>query len=336
VSTPPATLLDALAAVGVIDRAAPPPMTALTGGVSSEIWRIDVDPVSLVAKQALARLRVRGDWCAPVERTRYEAAWMRAVERLVPGATPRLVAASDDVIVMEYLAADVHPAWKAELLAGHVDDRVAAELGSMLATIHDETSGDETIRSRFDSAELFEALRLRPYFGAAAAAHPDLAGRFDALRSRFWTAPPALVHGDVSPKNVLCGPRGPVLLDAECATWGDPAFDVAFCSTHLLLKMVAVPDASDALAAAFDAFTGSYLQRRGHAGATESGAAAYLGGLLLARVDGLSPVEYLTPDQQRVVRGAAVALVADTANTLAEVASRWRRSTSRAARSRRR
>jgi len=46
----------------------------------------------------------------------------------------------------------------------------------------------------------------------------------------------ALVHGDVSPKNILMGPRNPAFLDAECAWYGDPAFDLAFCLNHLLLK----------------------------------------------------------------------------------------------------
>src|SRR3546814_18931747 len=48
----------------------------------------------------------------------------------------------------------------------------------------------------------------------------------------------ALVHGDVSPKNILVSASGPVFLDAECAVYGDPAFDLAFCTTHLLLKSV--------------------------------------------------------------------------------------------------
>ena len=32
-----------------------------------------------------------------------------------------------------------------------------------------------------------------------------------------------LVHGDFSPKNLLAGAGGPVILDAECAWYGDPA-----------------------------------------------------------------------------------------------------------------
>lgn len=50
----------------------------LTGGVSSDIWRIDTDRGPVCAKTALARLRVAADWCAPIERNVYEARWTAA------------------------------------------------------------------------------------------------------------------------------------------------------------------------------------------------------------------------------------------------------------------
>ena len=50
------------------------------------------------------------------------------------------------------------------------------------------------------------------------------------------------MHGDVSPKNILVGWKGPVFLDAETTCYGDPAFDLAFCLTHLLLKCVWHPE----------------------------------------------------------------------------------------------
>ena len=58
---------------------------------------------------------------------------------------------------------------------------------------------------------------------------------------------------------MLVGPGGPLLVDAECASWGDPAFDVAFCANHLLLKAVWRPELAAALRGAFDAFTSRYL-----------------------------------------------------------------------------
>jgi aminoglycoside phosphotransferase (APT) family kinase protein len=135
-----------------------------------------------------------------------------------------------------------------------------------------------------------------------------------------------VIHGDVSPKNVLVGPRGPLLVDAECATWGDPAFDLAFCANHLLLKAVFKPHLATALHEAFDALVGSYL-----AGVTwepveevEGRAASLLPALALARVDGASPVEYLDEQAGRPqVRARATALLERRPTRMAEVAAGW-------------
>ncbi len=137
----------------------------------------------------------------------------------------------------------------------------------------------------------------------------------------------SLVHGDVSPKNILAGPYGqPVLLDAECAWWGDPAFDLAFCLNHLLLKCLWVPQALSALINSFDALARAYLRRVDWepAEALERRTAALLPGLLLARVDGKSPVEYLTTEPQwRIVRRCASELLRQPVARLVEVAAAW-------------
>ena len=95
--------------------------------------------------------------------------------------------------------------------------------------------------------------------------------------------------------------RAPVLLDAECAWWGDPAFDLAFCLNHLLLKCLWTPPALSALHRLLRC-AGARLPARASTGsraeALERRAAALLPGLLLARVDGKSPVEYLTDEAQ--------------------------------------
>ncbi len=119
-----------------------------------------------------------------------------------------------------------------------------------------------------------------------------------------------------------------MLLDAECAWWGDPAFDLAFCLNHLLLKCLWTASASAAFLACFDALAAAYLDgvdwepRE----AIEQRAARLLPGLLLARVDGKSPVEYLTADTQReTVRRCARALIQEPASWLADVCAAWRR-----------
>src|SRR4029434_2595539 len=83
----------------------------------------------------------------------------------------------------------------------------------------------------------------------------------NALAERTARTRLALVHGDVSPKNILVGPSGPVLLDAECAWYGDPAFDLAFCLNHLLLKCLVQPSRRKFLFASFEAMQAGYIQR---------------------------------------------------------------------------
>jgi aminoglycoside phosphotransferase (APT) family kinase protein len=117
-----------------------------------------------------------------------------------------------------------------------------------------------------------------------------------------------------------------VFLDAECAWYGDPAFDLAFCLNHLLLKCLWVPQATAGFLACFDALAESYLAAHGPAG-LEARAASLLPGLLLARVDGKSPVEYVTEDAQKDrVRALARALLLDPPATLTAVRSAWRAS----------
>jgi len=169
-------------------------------------------------------------------------------------------------------------------------------------------------------------LRLEPYLRATARRHPDLAARLEGLADRTAATAAALVHGDVSPKNILAGPSGPVFLDAECAWYGDPAFDLAFCLNHLLLKCLAAPEAVPDLLIAFDELRDAYFGvatfevRAG----LEARAASLLPALFLARVDGKSPVEYLTGEADRDrVRRVAVPLVARPPETLAAVREAW-------------
>ena len=83
------------------------------------------------------------------------------------------------------------------------------------------------MQAQFPRADIFQAIRLEPYLEATAKRHPDLQEPLVALRRRTADAALTMIHGDVSPKNILLGPDGPVFLDAECACIGDPAFDLA-------------------------------------------------------------------------------------------------------------
>ena len=296
----------------------------LSGGVSSDIWRIG----AVCVKRALPRLRVAQLWEAPVERNRYERLWMEAAGAAAPGAAPRVLAHDDaaGLFAMEFL--DL-PLWKSLLRQGNARAGFAAQVGARLASIHAGTAGREELARRFPTDAIFHAIRLEPYLLATAAKHSDLERELRSLAEGTARRKICLVHGDVSPKNILVGERGPVFLDAECAWYGDPAFDLAFCLNHLLLKCLWVPAHAEDYLACFDALHSSYLpgvtwEARD---AMEARAAALLPGLMLARVDGKSPVEYITQEAQKEhIRGFAKECLRQAVSKLPEVQAAWRAS----------
>src|SRR5262249_3177974 len=140
--------------------------------------------------------------------------------------------------------------WKAHLMAGRVDPAIAGRLGTILGTIHAEAPAQPALRTTLADTSLFAELRVDPYYRTIARRHPDLAPRIEALIASMDRpdAERTLVLGDFSPKNILVHSGGLILLDFECAHAGDPAFDLGFFLTHLLLKSIraAGPDPAGA------------------------------------------------------------------------------------------
>jgi aminoglycoside phosphotransferase (APT) family kinase protein len=301
---------------------------ALTGGVSSDIWRVDLPGRSLCVKRALSTLEVSARWEAPVSRNAYEWAWMQFAAQHCPDNVPMPLAHDPQlgVFAMSFLAPADHPVWKQQLMTGQVEIGTASAVGHLIGSLHAASADSSELAQAFDTGENFNALRLDPYLMSMSARHPALASRLHTLAQRTASVRTALVHGDVSPKNILIGPKGPVLLDAECAWFGDPAFDLAFCLNHLLLKCLVRPDHADALIMSFKTLTEAYFDEADWElrASLEARAAALLPALLLARVDGKSPVEYLTDDRLRdQVRWVAVPLLHEPAEHLYQVAAAW-------------
>ena len=323
-----AVVQPALLRMGLIDADETPSLQPLSGGVSSLIVRVDTRRGPLCVKQALPELKVATHWSAPLSRNLAEVAWMREVSRLLPQAVPQILGEdpSSYTFAMQWLAPERHPVWKSLLRDGVVEPAFAAQVAALVARIHASTAHRPELAAAFANDRNFNELRLDPYFVAAARAHPDCAPALLALVERTATTKLALVHGDISPKNILAGPAGPVILDAECAWYGDPAFDAAFCLTHLLAKCLWRPASADAFLACFDAFAESYL-----AGADwepravlEARIAQLLAGILLARVDGKSPLEYLDDEGRAAQRAFARRFVLAPSATLAAMRAAWK------------
>jgi 5-methylthioribose kinase len=305
-----------------------PRFSALAGGVSSDIYRVELPSGVICVKRALPKLKVAADWRAPVERNRWEVEWLRVAGSIVPGAVPQILGedAEAGAFAMAWLDPATYPVWKSLLAEGAAPAATADQVGATLGRIHAATADRPEIAARFPTDALFHAIRLDPYLVTTAGAHADLAPQLHALVATTAATKRVLVHGDFSPKNIVIGADGPVLLDAECAWYGDPAFDLAFVLNHLLLKGIWRPQWRADYAAMARALIGAY---RHHVAwepwaGLDARTAALLPGLMLARIDGKSPVEYITEGRDKdAVRAFARAHLAQPATALEQLVNAW-------------
>lgn len=261
-------------------------MKVLGGGVSAEVVLTDAGHVR---KRFLPQLRVEMEWKSDPRRVFREIDSLRAWSRIVgPDSVPQILSIEPEefAYTMTYRPG---PTWKDLLMAGEVRRSVAHELGRRIARVHRRP--DAEARRALAGAGYFYELRVEPYYETAARRHPDL-----PIRAEFTSE--TLVHGDYSPKNVLVH-EGLWVLDHEVAHWGDPAFDLAFMLNHLLIKAQIFADAryGDAARAFLDAY--------GPEPELEARTMKCLAVLMLARVDGKSPLAYLTEEQRARIRARA-------------------------------
>jgi tRNA A-37 threonylcarbamoyl transferase component Bud32 len=324
----PVPMLDALVRLGLVQDRAEAHLCPLEGGIASDIWKVELPNRTLCIKRALHQLKVPVEWMVPVERNLYEARYYEVANKASPGIAPCLIEQDRDeyLLVMEYLEPEQHPLWKNRLRDGIVDINFAAEVGSRLAAIHSYTALHTELRKDFPSDHIFYAARMESYLETTGRAHPDLQSRLNTLIQTTMHMKLSLVHGDVSPKNILCGPNGPVILDAECAFYGDPAFDLAFCLNHLLLKCLWNRESTPQFLQAFTALARGYLSHVDweDSATMEARTTHLLPGLFLARIDGKSPVEYVTRDLDReLVRRTARPLLLNPVASLQQIADTW-------------
>ncbi|KKC37794.1 hypothetical protein WH87_08850 [Devosia epidermidihirudinis] len=321
------TVVDALVQMGLVGEGESISLSPLTGGVSSDIMLAEVGDRHFCVKRALPQLKVAAQWLAPVERNAVEAAYLRIVAGWLPGLVPEILGEdrAAGLFTMAYLPEETHPVWKRQLLDGKVDVAFAASVGTALGRIHKRSAADPDVPAQFDNMNLFEALRLDPYLRATGRAHPDLAATLEALADKVAGTRKALMHGDVSPKNMLVGPSGPVLLDAECGCFGDPAFDLAFLLNHLLLKATLFHTQPAPYLAAHSAIAEAYLAEVDWEDRDDLArrCADLLPGLLLARVDGKSPVEYLDEPARDWLRQLARQLLVTPGTSLSQLPDFW-------------
>ncbi len=313
----------------------------------------------LVLKQALPELRVEAYWPSRVDRALREADALRiAAEHLPDGAVPEVAFVDEENYIYGMSCAPASATlWKEDLLGGVVETPVAAAAGRLLAQLH--AIQEPAARERFIDDEVFWQLRVDPYYNTTAEKHPSLQPVFAMAIAHMRARKTALVHGDYSPKNMFvlrekmdsrfrgndgesatvaphsCGNDGGnagsiLLLDFEVVHWGDPAFDLAFCVNHLLIKSIVNAHVQPAYFQSVEAFLEGYRETlpgvhwRELAGETR----LQLGCLMLARIDGKSPVEYITDEPTKdTVRRVSRFILQEEPATMSDVYARIARET---------
>ena len=301
-------------------------LTPLTGGVSSDIYLVQDGRERFVIKRALAKLRVKDDWFADTGRNAAEQAYILCVACFLPEAVPRLRLSNKEAgyFSMEFLDAEFAN-WKKLLLDGVGETAHAAQAGTILGTIHRKTSGAAEVAWNLDTTKGFYQLRIEPYLLTTGQRHPRLREFFEREASRLAATSESLVHGDFSPKNILIGGQRMVLLDCEVAWYGDPTFDVAFLLNHFFLKSLYHAPKDFGGEKMIASFWEAYLAANENVNAVlvKQRLVPLLLMLMLARVDGKSPVEYLTEPKRQFIRDFVQKQLPSPPEDLARLGQIW-------------
>ncbi len=228
------------------------------------------DGRSWVVKQARPDLERFPEYRVSTERAVFEARYLEAAAPFDPdGICIELVFFDprERVLVLEDLgdATLLSQVLSRGAAAASEVSAVGRVLGRFLGAVHSGTRGTD-LAPRFENDEMRRLhgdhifrLPYRPNDFPLSPAVADraravqgdatLIAAIDAAYRRYLKPEGSLIHGDVQPDNILLGPRGPRLLDAEIAHVGDPAFDVGILVGHLLLPAAARGAASAAAGA---------------------------------------------------------------------------------------
>ncbi len=300
----------------------------LGGGVSNIVllaeWPGNPDR-RWVMKQSLGKLRVKDDWRSERSRIYREAEALRALRPVLgPEAVPEVIHLDRENFLFVMTAAPPGSlVWKDLLLARRGDSQVARCAALLLAKMINASKNDASLSSRFWDRTVFDQLRIDPYYRTTASRHPELRREFDDLIGTSLEIRTALVHGDYSPKNMLVRGGNIFLIDFEVVHWGDPSFDAAFLMNHLFLKAFHQPFSSPQFIALVNDFWKTLLAALGPEAAAgfEAMTIRHLGGLMLARIDGKSPVEYIRDeDTKERVRRASSRILVEVPRSLEEAA----------------
>ncbi len=299
-----------LVEAGIVDKSDEAVVENLGGGVSSSVWKIMLKNNRLVMKQALEKLKVVNDWFSDVERIHREHEVMDALVDFLPkGAIPKVLHVDyiNHTYMMTCAEEEAHT-WKDILMKGIFSVSIAENSASLLRKMHLHSnsinSGD---KARFQDQKYFIQLRVEPFHRCLMQKYSGLSSSIQKLIDELTLQKTCLVHGDFSPKNLLVEKdENIVLIDFEVAHWGNPVFDLAYCTGHLMLKGWYLKKQEEALKL-IEVFLAKYDSE-------VKNLIPHLGLMLLARMDGKSPVNYICEENMKnLIRKVAINWIQDKA-----------------------
>jgi 5-methylthioribose kinase len=318
----------------------------LAGGVSNQVLyvaRPERPGEDFVLKQARPQLRTPDPWFASVERVWREVDVLRICQEVLEreptglanasgsnasktdtslagelrAVTPRILFEDRPQYIFAMSAAPRdHRVWKQDLLAGRVDPAIARACGRLLGQLHASTWLNLDTAQRIGDRKLFDELRIDPYYRALVRAYPDAQKDLQPLIEQVSSPGRSLVHADFSPKNLLVFADGLMMVDFETGHFGDPAFDLGFFLSHLVLKAFEAAPGHEPYLDLTTQFWAAYRDRVQPSVPDDEycqlvkRAVQNFAGCAWARLDGTSKIDYLTdPRRREGARGLARGLL---------------------------
>ena len=277
----------------------------LKGGVSSEVYKVVTKKNIYCIKRSLKKLLVQKEWIVDQNRIYYEYLWLVHCKKILKQNVPVIYDFNkeENYIIMEYLDNTKYKTLKELYFEKKINFSTIKSISKHLYKIHSLSNDVKTMKIFRRNNQNFFDLRLDPYFNEVARVFPELNDKVKQINKSYRENSSTLVHGDFSPKNILIGKNRILYLDAECCNYGDPVFDLVFFSNHLLIKSMYFESKKKEFLEAFKIFYNHYLKNF-----NKKNKINYLKRIidmipimLLARVDGKSPVEYIKEYYKRKI-----------------------------------
>lgn len=297
-------------------------LTYCGGGVSGTVVFLEIEGKAIIVKQALAQLKVKETWLCDPNRMYIEMESNKIYHQVAPDNAPAVLFYDAENYIFGREAAPAGALmWKQQLLDGLLDFRVAEKTIDTLLAVHDYSSGNPEVAETFADKEIFYQLRISPYIEFIVEKYPQLKEYAAPVIEELMGSSITLIHGDFSPKNVMVDDRKVYILDFEVAHYGHPSFDLAFFSNHFILKAVKNKVWAESFLNMLRHMIGRYLSGVKYMSANEleKSYIRLLSLLMIARVDGKSPAEYITEeDDKELIRSMAFSMQEKNVTTLNE------------------